>query len=110
MVGGHPSYVTAEAVAREAGVMVSAVHVAAYVAAALLLLHVASVTWRRRAERPAASVSLVAIAAGGAWWSLADAVIATGVGGPASGIAATSTFPAIGVRSEERRVGKECRS
>ncbi|HEY5516039.1 MAG TPA: histidine kinase N-terminal 7TM domain-containing protein, partial [Pengzhenrongella sp.] len=77
--------------------MFTAVHVAAYVAAALLLLHVASVTWRRRAERPAASVSLVAIAAGGAWWSLADAVIATGVGGPTSGIAATSTFPAIGV-------------
>ena len=97
MVGGHPSYVTAEAVAREGDVMFTAVHVAAYVAAALLLLHVASVTWRRRAERPAASVSLVAIAAGGAWWSLADAVIATGVGGPTSGIAATSTFPAIGV-------------
>lgn len=77
--------------------MVDGVHVTAYVAAALLLLHVASRIWARRAERPVTSVSLVAILVGGAWWSLADAVIATGVGGPASGIAATATFPAIGV-------------
>ncbi|PVU82798.1 hypothetical protein DDP54_07000 [Cellulomonas sp. WB94] len=77
--------------------MVNAVHAAAYVAAALLLLHVGSGVWNRRAERPVASVSLVGIVAGGAWWSLADAVIATGVGGPASGIAAAATFPAIGV-------------
>lgn len=76
--------------------MVNAGHAAAYVAAAVLLLHVGSGIWARRAERPVAAASLVAIVVGGAWWSLADAVIATGVGGPASGIAAAATFPAIG--------------
>jgi len=77
--------------------MGNAVHAVAYVAAALLLLHVGDRIWSRRAERPVASACLVAIAVGGAWWSLADAVIATGVGGPTSGIAAAATFPAIGV-------------
>ncbi|HEX5332873.1 MAG TPA: diguanylate cyclase [Cellulomonas sp.] len=76
--------------------MLDAVHVAAYVAAAVLLLHVGSGIWTRRAERPVASMSLVVIVAGAAWWSLADAVIATGVDGPVSGIAAAAAFPAIG--------------
>lgn len=75
--------------------MFTALHVAAYVAGALLLLHLGSAVWRRRAARPVASVSLVVMVVGGAWWSLGDAVIATGVGGPVSGIAATATFPGI---------------
>jgi diguanylate cyclase (GGDEF)-like protein len=77
--------------------VITAVHVVAYIAATLLLLHLAAATWRCRAARPVASVCLVVIAVGGAWWSLGDAVIATGVGGPVSGIAATLTFPGIGV-------------
>jgi diguanylate cyclase (GGDEF)-like protein len=77
--------------------MTPAVHSVVYVAAAVVFLVVAAGTWRRRAARPVAAACLVAIAVGGAWWSLADAVIATGVGAPASGMAATATFPGIGL-------------
>ena len=90
-----PFVVAAGAVAREGETMLTALHVAAYVGAALLLLHVAAVVWSGRSPRPVASLSLVVMAVGGAWWSLGDAVIATGVGGPTSGIAATATFPGI---------------
>ncbi|MGV8977106.1 MAG: diguanylate cyclase [Cellulomonas sp.] len=75
--------------------MLIALHVVAFVGAALLLLHLASMAWRGRAARRVAASSLVAVAVGGAWWSLGDAVIATGVGGPAAGIAAIATFPGI---------------
>lgn len=75
--------------------MTPAVHSGVYIVAALVFLVLADRTWRRRAARPVTAACLAVIAVGGAWWSLADAVIATGVGGPASGIAATLTFPGI---------------
>jgi hypothetical protein len=77
--------------------MIPVVHSVAYVAAAAVFLVLGAGAWRRRATRPVASGCLVAVALGGAWWSLADAVIAAGVGAPASGIAAIATFPGIGV-------------
>jgi len=73
----------------------TAVHALVYVAATLVLLHIARVTWHQRAARAVTATSLAVVVVGAAWWSLADAVIAAGVRGPVSGIAALSSFPAI---------------
>lgn len=77
--------------------MGSVVHVAAYVVAAAVLCAVALVVWRRRSTRAAMATSMGVVLLAAAWWSLADAVIAARPADPVPGVAALTTFPAIGV-------------
>lgn len=76
--------------------MGSVVHVAAYVVAAAILCAVAAVVWHRRSARVAMASSMGVVLLAAAWWSLADAVIVARPDDPVPGIAALTTFPAIG--------------
>lgn len=72
------------------------VHAVAFVVAAAVLCAVALVVWWRRGARPVMASSMAVILVAAAWWSLADAVIVAEPADPVAGIAALTTFPAIG--------------
>ncbi len=76
--------------------MSSVVHAVAFVVAAAVLCAVALVVWRRRRERTVMASSMGVVLLAAAWWSLVDAVIVVEPARPVAGIAALSTFPAIG--------------
>ncbi|NMR21334.1 diguanylate cyclase [Cellulomonas fimi] len=68
----------------------------AYAAAAVVLVSVATVAWRRRATNPRMAVGLALVGIGAGWWSAAAAFSVLGADGPLGGLGRVGVYPGVG--------------